>query len=90
MKQAESPACTKNKILIVAEAFQSLLCMFIKPSRYGKRASCQYLLSEARWAGISQETLFIVQAEDSVVTTATTKVTHSSSLLFYYALLSCR
>ena len=30
VKQAESPACTKNRVLTVAEAFQSLLWISIK------------------------------------------------------------
>ena len=31
LKQAEYPACTKNRILIVAKAFQSLLCTPLSP-----------------------------------------------------------
>ena len=43
LKQAEYPACTKNRILIVAKAFQSLLCTPLSPlAIYRKRTSYQY------------------------------------------------
>ena len=55
MKQA---ACTKNKILIVAEDFQGLLCKPI-PVEKELPINISHLLSEAIWAGIKQEALFI-------------------------------
>ena len=68
LKQAEYPACTKNRILIVAKAFQSLLCTPLSPLAIEKELpiNISHLLSEATWAGI-QEALFIVQAGDSAV-----------------------
>ena len=81
MKQAESPACTKNSILIVAEHIQGLFCAPLAIEQE-LPINISHLLSEAIWAGIYQEALFIVQAGDSAVTTATTEVTRFSSLLF--------
>ena len=78
MKQAESPACTKNSILIVAEHFQGLFCAPLAIEQEIP-INISHLLSEAIWAGIYQEALFIVQAGDSAVTTATTTVTCFSS-----------
>ena len=79
MKQAESPACTKNR---VAEAFQSLLACPFSGCAIGTELpiSIAHLLSEAIWAGISQEALFIVQAGILLVLQQLLRELHALSL----------
>ena len=54
LKQPESPACTKIRVLIVAEAFQSLLCIPLSPLTIEKELpiNISHLLSEAISADI--------------------------------------
>ena len=54
VKQAESPTCTNNRILIVAEDFQGLLGTSLSslPTEKQLPINISHLLSKAIWVGI--------------------------------------